>query len=36
MKKGRVITLGAMLACLIGLGTLSVEVGYDRLGKLPT
>ncbi|MCP1492872.1 hypothetical protein J2Y73_002903 [Peribacillus frigoritolerans] len=32
MKKGRVIALGTILACSIGLGTLSVEAGNECLG----
>ena len=30
MKKGRVIALGTILACSIGLGTLSVEAGNEN------
>lgn len=32
MKKGRVIALGTILACSIGLGTLSVEAGNANSG----
>ncbi|MDP1419579.1 DUF2712 domain-containing protein [Peribacillus simplex] len=32
MKKVRVIALGTILACSIGLGTLSVEAGNDKSG----
>ncbi|MGG0847804.1 ATP-binding cassette domain-containing protein [Peribacillus simplex] len=32
MKKGRVIALGTILACSIGLGTLSVEAGNENSG----
>ncbi|WP_285769014.1 DUF2712 domain-containing protein [Peribacillus sp. SI8-4] len=32
MKKGRVIAVGTILACSIGLGTLSVEAGNENSG----